>query len=121
MFFQKTEEARVDEESSSENGGSLNDNMNESTKAISSEKEDENVNEDETEEDRYFREICFRWPSVYATEQERGRTVVRCLICDEIKDSITGSTNGLRSALHHTHDPYHRDQVTNFNSLTFAP
>ena len=113
--------------------------MDENDNAIVISSEDENMNvnnneninvneddnENKSEEDRFFRQICLTWPSVYASEQERGRTVIRCLICDEIKDSITGSTNGLRSALRHQDDPYHRDQVdrmvTVSSSLTFVP
>ena len=67
-----------------------------------------------------FRQICFTWPSVYATEQYEGRTVLRCLVCDEIKDDI----NDLRDALRHQDDGYHRDQadklVTIFIILTFV-
>ena len=89
------------------------------------ENNNEDDNENESEEERFFRQICLTWPSVYASEQERGRTVIRCLICDEIKDSITGSTTGLRNALRHQDDPYHRDQVdrmvTVSSSLTFVP
>ena len=121
MFFWQAEKERANEESSIDNSKNLNDEINEnnSTIVVSSDNENENmsdnVNENENVEENVndkvndvYREICFRFPSVYATEDFYGRTALRCLVCDEIQDNI----NDLRDAFRHQRDyPYHRDQV----------